>query len=157
MRDASSDGKVICRNRKARHEYEVLETYEAGLVLTGTEIKALRAGRGHLKDAYGRIEGGEVWLYRMHIGPYAPAGRDQHDPERPRKLLLQKGEIHKLAGRVEERGLTLIPLDVHLVRGYAKVTLGLARGRKVHDRREALRRRVAEREVARALRRRAED
>lgn len=148
-----ADGKrVVSRNKKARHEYEILETYEAGLVLRGPEVKSVRAGKVAFQDSFARVDNGEVWLYNLHISPYEPAQRWNADPTRPRKLLLQKGEIRRLIGRVEEKGLTLVPLDLYFRRGYAKVTLALARGRKVHDRREELKRRAMEREVRRTLR-----
>ncbi|MBI4539544.1 MAG: SsrA-binding protein SmpB [Gemmatimonadetes bacterium] len=148
-----ADGKrVVSRNKKARHEYEVLETYEAGLVLRGPEVKSVREGKVAFQDSFARLENGEVWLYNLHIGPYEPAQRWNVEPTRPRKLLLQKAEIRRLLGRVEEKGLTLVPLDLYFRRGYAKVTLALARGRKAHDRREELRRRELEREVRRTLR-----
>ena len=150
---AESGGRfVISRNRKARHEYEVLETLEAGLVLKGPEVKSVRAGKVGFKDAFARLEGSEVWLYKLHISPYEPATHWNADPERPRKLLLKRAEIRRLIGRVEEKGLTLIPLDLYLRRGYAKLTLALARGRKLYDKREKLRRRTQEREAQRAMR-----
>lgn len=145
--------RVVSRNKKARHEYEILETYEAGLVLRGPEVKSVRAGKVAFQDSFARVENGEVWLYNLHISPYEPAQRWNADPTRPRKLLLQKGEIRRLIGRVEEKGLTLVPLDLYFRRGYAKLTLALARGRKVHDRREELRRRAMEREVRKTWRR----
>ena len=143
---------VISRNRKARHEYEVLETFEAGLVLKGPEVKSVRAGKVGFKDAFARLDNHEVWLHHLHISPYEPATRWNEDPERPRKLLLRRAEIRRLVGRVEEKGLTLIPLDLYFRRGYAKLTLGLARGRKLYDKREKLRRRTQEREAERAMR-----
>ena len=145
--------RVISRNRKARHEYEVLETLEAGLVLKGPEVKSVRAGRVAFKDAFARLEGGEVWLHNLRIGPYDPATHWNTDPERPRKLLLRRAEIRRFIGRVEEKGLTLIPLDLYLRRGYAKLTLAVARGRRLYDKREKLRRRTQEREAQRAMRR----
>lgn len=148
-----ADGRrVVSRNKKARHEYEILETYEAGLVLRGPEVKSVRAGKVAFQDSFARVEHGEVWLHNLHISPYEPAQRWNADPTRPRKLLLQRGEIRRLLGRVEEKGLTLVPLDLYFRRGYAKVTLALARGRKIHDRREELRRRAMEREVRKTLR-----
>lgn len=143
--------KTIARNRKARHDYEVLETFEAGIVLKGPEVKSLREGKVSFQDAFARVEGGEVWLHGLHISPYEQANRYNVDPVRTRKLLLQRREIRKLIGRVEEKGLTLVPLEMHFRRGYAKVLLGLARGRKAHDKREKIRAQDLEREARRAL------
>lgn len=146
--------KVVTVNRKARHDYEILETCEAGLVLTGTEVKSLRTGRANLKDSFARIQNGEVWLYHMHISPYSHGNINNHEPTRPRKLLLHRSEIRRLTGKVEERGLTLVPLKVYFKDGYAKVELALARGKRLYDKRQDIARRDAERDVARALRRR---
>lgn len=145
---------IVARNRKARHEYEILDTLEAGIVLHGTEVKSVREGNLNLRDGYATIEGGEAWLHDVHINPYDPAGRWNVDPRRKRKLLLHKGEIRNLYGRVEQKGLTLVPLDVHFRNGVAKVTLGVARGKKRYDKRESIRRREMEREAARELGRR---
>lgn len=142
--------KIVVQNRRARHEYHVLETWEAGLVLQGTEVKSLREGKGNLQDAYARVDRGEVWLYNMHISPYEQGNRFNHDPLRPRKLLLQARQIRKLIGQVEKAGLTLVPLDVHFTRGIAKVNLALVRGKQLHDKREDLKKRDAEREMQRA-------
>ncbi|MCX8071115.1 MAG: SsrA-binding protein SmpB [Candidatus Binatia bacterium] len=139
-------------NRRARHDYHIEETIEAGLVLTGSEVKSLRAGKGQLKDSYARVKNGEVWLLQSHISEYAPAARFGHDPTRPRKLLLHKREIARLAGKVREKGLTLIPLRIYFKNGRAKVELGLARGKKLYDKRAALRERDAQREIERAMR-----
>ena len=150
---AAQDGrKVVARNRKARHEYEILEEVEAGLVLKGSEVKALREGNASFTDAFGRVEGGEVWLYELHIAPWESATIDAPDPKRPRKLLLHKRQIERLGSQTAERGLTLVPLDIHFTRGYAKVTLALARGKKLYDKREDLKRRAMRREVDRAIR-----
>lgn len=146
----SSSSRIAIRNRRARHEYEVLEKFEAGIVLTGTEVKSLRAGKANLQDAFARFDRGELWLYNLHISPYEQGNRFNHDPLRPRKLLLQKRELRNLVGQVEQKGLTLIPLDIYFTRGIAKVTLALARGKQLHDKREDLRRRSAEREMERA-------
>ncbi|HEX9580596.1 MAG TPA: SsrA-binding protein SmpB [Gemmatimonadales bacterium] len=146
--------QVLARNPKARHDYHILETWECGLVLTGTEVKSVRAGRVSLKESFGVVRRGEVWLEGMHVAPYESSGYAGHDPLRPRKLLLHRREIRRLIGSVEQRGLTLVPLDLHVVRGRAKVALALARGKKQHDKREDLRRKDAEREVARAMSRR---
>jgi SsrA-binding protein len=150
---ADEGRKIIASNRKARHEYEILDTLEAGLVLKGPEVKSLRAGKVSFQDAYATIDGGEVWLHSLHISPYEQANRWNVDPVRVRKLLLNRQEIRKLVGRVEEKGLTLIPLDIHFTRGRAKVSLALARGRKLHDKREKLKRQTQEREAQRAMER----
>lgn len=150
MADPSSK-KVVATNRKARHEYEVLETFEAGLVLKGPEAKSLREGKVGFQDAYARVENGEVWIYSLHISPYEQANRNNEDPLRPRKLLLHKHEIRRLVGKVEEKGLTLIPLQVYFRRGYAKIILALARGRKTYDKREKLKRKTQEEEARRAM------
>ncbi|ACX52588.1 SsrA-binding protein [Ammonifex degensii KC4] len=146
--------KVICENRRARHEYHIMETYEAGIVLQGTEVKSLRAGRASLQDSFARVENGEVWLYNMHISPYEQGNRYNHDPKRPRKLLLHKREIMYLWGRTREKGLTLIPLRCYFKDGRAKVELALAKGKKLYDRRADLAERAARREMERALKRR---
>ncbi|MEW6755578.1 MAG: SsrA-binding protein SmpB [Candidatus Latescibacterota bacterium] len=143
--------QVVAHNRKARHDYEVLDTYEVGIVLLGTEVKSLREGSANLKDSYATVEGGEVYLHKAHISPYTAGNRYNHDPERPRKLLLHRSEIRRLVGRTQQQGLTLIPLRVYFRGGRAKVELALARGRRHHDRREDLARRQAERDVDRAL------
>lgn len=149
---ADEDGrKVVARNRKARHEYEILETYEAGMVLRGAEVKSLRDGKVSFQDAYARVQGGEVWLHSLHINPYEQATHDRLDPLRKRKLLLTKQEILGLVGSVEEKGRTLIPLEIYFRRGYAKILLALARGKKLHDKREDLKRKVQEREAQRAM------
>ena len=150
---AEPDGvRVIARNRKARHEYEVLEQVEAGIVLRGAEVKSLRDGKASFVDAFGRIDGGEAWLHNLHISPYEKATIDAPDPVRPRKLLLRRREIDRLNSKTREGGLTLVPLDIHFRGGFAKVTLGLARGKKHRDRREDLKRRTMQREVERAKR-----
>lgn len=142
--------KTIAVNRQARHEYEVLETYEAGLVLTGSEIKSVRAGQVSLRGGYARIRDGQMWLVDVHIAPYVGSGRHfGHDPDRPRKLLMHRREIRRLQGKVETTGLTLVPLRLYIKGRWAKVELGLCRGRKLHDRREAIARREARREIER--------
>jgi SsrA-binding protein len=144
--------KLIAQNRKARHDYDILEKIEAGLVLTGTEVKALRAGRANLKDSFAKIEQGEVVLQNMYIGPYDQGNIRNHDPTRLRKLLLHRYQIRRLIGHVSEKGLTLVPLSLYFNdKGIAKVELGLARGRKTYDKREAIAKREAEREIERAL------
>ncbi len=146
------DGKqIVATNRKARHEYDILETFEAGLVLKGPEVKSLREGKVGFQDAFGRVERGEVWLYSLHISPYEQANRYNQDPLRPRKLLLNKREIRNLVGSVEEKGLTLVPLEIYFRRGYAKVTLAVAKGRKLYDKREKLKRKTQEKEAERAM------
>ncbi|HOJ21671.1 MAG TPA: SsrA-binding protein SmpB [Armatimonadota bacterium] len=146
--------KVVAVNRKARHEYEIEESHEAGIVLTGTEIKSIREGKANLQDAFARIEGNEVWVHHMHISPYEAGNRYNVDPVRPRKLLLHRREIERLRGKVEQRGLTLIPLQLYLRGGRAKIELGLARGKRLYDRREEIAKRTAARDVERAMRER---
>jgi SsrA-binding protein len=148
---ALSEEKVICVNRKARHDYFIEETYEAGLVLQGSEVKSLRDGKANLVDSYARIIRGECLLLNAHINPYTAANRYNHEPTRTRKLLLHKQEIRRLSGRVRERGLTLVALKLYFKGGKAKVELGLARGKKLYDKRETLRKKVAQREVERSL------
>jgi SsrA-binding protein len=147
----SSGRRVVASNRKARHEFEVLDTMEAGLVLKGPEVKSVREGKVAFQDAFARIDGGEVWLHSFHIAPYEQANRFNVDPLRPRKLLLRKDEIRRLVGKVEEKGLTLVPLDLYFRRGVAKMTLALARGRKLHDKREKLKQQTQDREARRAV------
>lgn len=142
--------QIVLRNRKARHEYHVLETWEAGIALQGTEVKSLRAGHGNLQDSFARLDRGELWLYNLHISPYEAGNRFNHDPLRPRKLLLHRQQLRKMIGQVEQQGLTLVPLDVYFRRGIAKVTLALVRGKKLHDKREDLRERAAQRDMERA-------
>jgi SsrA-binding protein len=155
---AKGDVKVVATNRRARHDYEVLETMEAGVALVGTEVKSLRAGHVQLKDSYARIDGGEVWLVGVHVAPYAQAdGFGGHDPERPRKLLLHRPEIDRLTGRTQQQALTLVPLSIYFRDGRAKVELALARGRKQHDRRQAIAERDALREAERAVARRGRE
>lgn len=143
--------KIVARNRKARHEYEILETYEAGIVLRGPEVKSVRAGNIAFRDAFARLEGGEILLYNLHISPYEPATNQNEDPTRVRKLLLHKQEIRRMVGKVEEKGLTLIPLEIYFARGFAKVTVALARGRKLYDKRDKLKKQTQEREAQRAV------
>ena len=146
--------KVVASNRKARHDYAILETVEAGMALTGTEVKSLRAGRASLVDAFGQISGGEVFLHAMHIPEYAQGTWTNHEPRRTRKLLLKRHEIDRLVGKVRESGLTLVPLSVYFSDGWAKVELGLARGKRAYDKRQDLAKRDAEREIARVSGRR---
>lgn len=144
-------GKVIAQNKKAHHDYFIEETYEAGLVLKGTEIKSIRAGRVNLKDSFARIENGEVFLYNMHISPYEQGNRFNHDPLRTRKLLLHKNEINKLIGETQRQGYSLVPLKIYIKNGVAKVLIGLAKGKKQYDKREDLKRKQAKRDIERAL------
>ncbi len=147
-----SKNGVVTENRKARHLYHILETYEAGIVLQGTEVKSLRCGRANLQDSFARVENGEMLLYNMHISPYEQGNRFNHEPKRTRKLLMHKSEIHKLLGRTQEKGLTLVPLKVYFnQRGVAKVLLGLAKGKKEYDKRRDIAERDAKREMDRAL------
>jgi len=143
---------LVASNRRALHDYEILEKVEAGLVLLGPEVKSLREGRANLSDSYAVLRRGEAFLVNAHVSPYDKAGRDNPDPRRERKLLLNKSEITRLAGKVAERGLTIVPLSLYFKNGRAKVELGLARGKRVHDKRESIRRREEEREMERAVR-----
>ena len=150
--DARADArKDIAVNRAAFHNYEIIEKFEAGIVLTGTEIKSAREGRVNLKDAYGVVKAGEVWLLNCHISPYSHGNYANHDPLRTRKLLLHSSEIKRLIGRTTEKGLTLIPLKVYLKSGRLKCELGLAKGRKVHDKREVSKKKTIEKETRQAL------
>jgi SsrA-binding protein len=146
-----SGDRVVAQNRKARHEYHVLETWEAGIVLQGTEVKSLREGKANLADAFATMSGGELWLYNLHISPYDGGNRFNHDPLRRRKLLMHRGELRKLVGQVEQKGLTLVPLDLHFSGGMAKVNLALVRGKKLHDKRDTLRERAVERDMERGF------
>jgi SsrA-binding protein len=147
-------GPAVARNPKARHDFHIISTWEVGLVLTGSEIKSVREGKVSLKGAFGVIRRGEAWLEGMNIAPYDAGGYANHDPLRPRKLLMHRQELRRLIGAVERKGLTLVPLDLHLREGWAKVTLALAQGKRLHDKREDLKRRAAERDAARAMGRR---
>jgi len=149
-KDTSND-RDIAVNRRARHDYHIEETFEAGVALMGSEVKALRAGKANLRDSYGRLEKGEVWLWNAHISPYGPASQFGHEPTRTRKLLLHREEIARLHGKVKEKGLTLIPLRLYFKNGRAKLELGLARGKKQHDKRDSIREREVRREIDRAL------
>jgi SsrA-binding protein len=146
--------RVIARNPRARHDYEVLEKWEAGLVLTGTEVKSLRNGRASLVGAFARVRGGEVWLEALHIPPYEPGTRYNPDPLRSRKLLMHRREIRRLIGAVQQKGLALVPLELYFLGRHAKVLIALGRGKKEYDRREDIKERDARREMARAFRRR---
>jgi SsrA-binding protein len=154
MGDRETGIKVIADNRQARFQYEILETYEAGIELTGTEVKSIRAGKANLRDGYVIIRNGEAWLLNVHISPYQASGQYfNHEPRRTRKLLLHRREISKLIGQVEQKGLTLIPLKLYLKKGWIKISVGLAKGKKLHDKRETLKRRQDQREMARAMKR----
>jgi SsrA-binding protein len=147
--------KVVASNRKARHDYTILDTYEAGMALTGTEVKSLRAGRASLVDAFGHESNGEIFLHGMHIPEYTQGTWTNHEPRRVRKLLLKKIEIQRLIGKLREEGLTLVPLSVYFNDGWAKVELGLARGKKAYDKRQDMADRDAQREISRAMGRRS--
>ena len=151
MARKSSSENVICVNRRARFDYMIEETFEAGLVLVGSEVKSLREGKANLKDSYGRIGKGEAFLLNAHISPYPAASGLNHEPGRTRKLLLHKREIQRLTGKVKERGLTLVPLKLYFKNGRAKVELALARGKKAYDKRDSLRRKETRREIERSL------
>jgi SsrA-binding protein len=142
----------VATNRQASFRFNLIERFEAGLVLTGTEVKALREGKAQLKDSYAVVRDGEVWLIGAYIPPYGPASRENHEPERPRKLLLHRSEIERLIGRTRERGLTLVPTRIYFSGGRAKIEIALARGKDVHDKRETIRNREMAREVQRELR-----
>ena len=143
--------KIVTTNPKAFHDYFILETYEAGMVLLGTEVKALREGRAQLRDSFARAGKSEMTLHNCHISPYGHGNRANHDPKRPRKLLLHQREILRLMGKTQQRGLTLIPLKIYFKNGRAKVELALARGKKEHDKREVLKARAAKREIEKAF------
>lgn len=143
--------RTVATNRRARHDYFIDDTYEAGIALTGTEIKSVREGRINLREGYAVIRGGEAWLMDVHISPYSHGGRENHDPKRARKLLLHRWEINRLEGKVRERSHTLVPLRIYLRDGLAKVEIGLARGKREYDKRETIARRDAEREMRRGL------
>jgi SsrA-binding protein len=144
--------KIISTNRKARHDYHIEETYEAGIVLTGTEVKSVRGARLNLKDSYARVESGEIFLYNMHISPYEQGNRFNHDPLRIRKLLMHGIEISRLSGKIKEKGYSLIPLKVYLKKGRVKLELGLACGKKLYDKRRDIAERDSKREVERVFR-----
>jgi SsrA-binding protein len=143
--------KVISENRKARFDYNILETYKAGLILEGFEVKSIRQGKVNLKDSFGRVENEEVWIYGMHISPYKAAGLQKIDPVRPRKALLQKRELVKLIGKVAEKGLTLVPLKIFFEGNWAKIELGLAKAKKKYEKRDRIRRKETEKEIKRAI------
>jgi SsrA-binding protein len=143
----------VATNRQARHRYHLLESWEAGVQLTGTEVKSLREGKAQIKDGYAAVRDGELWLYNVHIPPYAPASRENHEPERSRKLLLHRNEIQRLVGKTREKGLTVVPTRLYFANGRAKVEIALARGKDVGDKRQAIKEREMKREMDRAIRR----
>jgi len=153
--DREKAQRLIADNRKAFHDYHVLDTWEAGVALLGTEVKAIREGSVNLRDSYARLENGEVWLMNLHISPYSHTGYAHHDERRQRKLLLHRHEIEKLSGRVVERGLTLVPLRMYLNKGRVKVALALVKGKQAHDKRETIRRREVDRETRAAVKERS--
>ena len=146
--------KIIADNRKAAHDYLFIETFEAGVALLGTEVKSIREGGANLRDSFARIEGGEVWIYNVHINPYRNRGYSDHDPKRRRKLLLHRHEIRKLIGKTVERGMTLVPVRMYLKDGRVKIAISLAKGKKAHDKRETIKRREADRETRAAVKER---
>ena len=144
--------KIVADNRQARYQYEILDTYEAGIVLTGTEVKSIREGKVNLRDGFANVKRGEVWLHNVHISPHSMTNLAyNHEPRRVRKLLLHKQEIRKLIGQVEQKGLTLVPLKMYLKSGKVKVSFALGRGKKLHDKRESLKKKQDKRDVARAM------
>ncbi|MBC2181245.1 SsrA-binding protein SmpB [Listeria booriae] len=148
------EGRLVAQNKKARHDYAIEETFEAGIVLQGTEIKSVRNARVNLKDAYARVDRGEIFLHNMHISPYEQGNRYNHDPLRTRKLLLHKKQISKLIGETKEAGYSIVPLKMYIKDGYAKVLIGVAKGKKKYDKREDLKRKEAKRDVERAFKER---
>lgn len=154
MSERSAGIKIISDNRQARYLYEILESYEAGIALVGTEVKSIRAGKVNLRDGYAIIRQGEAWLLNVHISPYQTVGEYfNHEPRRTRKLLLHRYEINKLIGKLEQQGLTLVPLKMYLKNGLVKVSLGLGKGKKIYDKRESIKRREDKRAMARAMKR----
>ncbi|GAA6616575.1 SsrA-binding protein SmpB [Scytonema sp. NUACC26] len=152
MSEKSEGYKVVSDNRQARYLYEILETYEAGIQLTGTEVKSIRAGKVNLQDGYALLRDGEAWLINVHISPYTASSQYfNHEPRRTRKLLLRRDELRKLIGKVEQQGLTLIPLKMYLKRGWVKISIALAKGKKIHDKREDIKKRQDQREMQRAM------
>lgn len=143
--------KVVAVNRKARHEYFIEETYEAGIALVGTEVKSIRAGKASLQESFAKVDKGEVWLHNMYIAPYEQGNRFNLEPRRPRKLLLHKFEIEQIAAKTQQKGLSLIPLQIFFQRGHAKIELGVAKGKKLYDKRESIAERDAEREARREM------
>ena len=153
--DRETAQRTIAENRKARHDYHILDTWEAGVALLGTEVKSIREGRVNLRDSYARIDNGEVWMLNVHISPYSHRGSAGHEELRQRKLLLHRDEIRKMVGKVAEKGLTLVPLELYFKNGRVKVQLALAKGKQAHDKRETLRRREVDRETRAAVKARS--
>ncbi|MFW6034805.1 MAG: SsrA-binding protein SmpB [Halothermotrichaceae bacterium] len=151
---AGDDKKIVARNKKARHDYFIEETYEAGIILKGTEIKSIRDGKVNLKDSFAIVENGEVYLYNMHVSPYSHGNRANHDPERKRKLLLHKNEIRKFIGYTRQKGYTLIPLSIYIRNNLAKIELALAKGKNIRDKRRDIAKKTAEREMEKAFKER---
>ena len=147
------DKKVISTNRKAFHDYLIFDRFDAGIVLTGTEIKSIRQGAFNLKDSFAKIEDGEIFLYNMHISPYEQGNRNNHEPERTRKLLLKKQEIMKMLGKIKKENYTIVPLELYLSHGFAKIEIGLAKGKKLYDKRESITKKTQERDIARSTKR----
>jgi SsrA-binding protein len=145
---------LVAENRKALHDYHILETFEAGIMLLGTEVKGIREGKANLRDAYARVDKGEVWLHNVHINPYSHRGYTDHEPTRRRKLLLHRQEIRKLIGKTVEKGMTLVPVRMYFKNGHVKVGIGLAKGKQAHDKRETVKRREADRETRAAVKER---
>ncbi len=146
--------RIVAENRKALHDYHILETFEAGVVLQGTEVKSIREGRVNLRDSFARVEGGEVFVYNIHISPYSHRGYADHEPTRRRKLLLNRQEIRKLIGKTVERGMTLVPLRLYFKNGKAKLAISLAKGKQAHDKREAIKKKEVDRETRAAIKQR---
>lgn len=147
------DKKIVSTNRKAFHDYLIFDRFDAGIVLTGTEIKSIRKGTFNMKDSFAKIEDGEVFLYNMHISPYEQGNRFNHEPERTRKLLLKKQEILKMLGKIKKENYTIVPLELYLSHGFAKIEIGLAKGKKLYDKRESITKKTQERDIARNTRR----
>ena len=152
--DEKDDNQLIADNRKAFHDFHILETFEAGIALLGTEVKGIREGRANLRDSFARIAGGEVWIYNVHIRAYSNRGYSDHEPTRKRKLLLHRQEIRKLIGKTVEKGMTLVPVRMYLKNGRVKVAISLAKGKKAHDKRETIKRRETDRETRAAVKER---
>ena len=152
--DKDKERKLIAENRKARHDYHVLDTWESGVALLGTEVKAIREGRVNLRDSYARVDNGEVWMMNVHISPYSHRGSAEHAELRQRKLLMHRHEIRKLVGKTAEKGLTLVPLEIYFKKGRVKVLLALAKGKQAHDKRETIRKRDVDRETRAAVKER---
>lgn len=153
----NTEEKILASNRKAYHDYEINETFESGIALTGTEIKSVRAGSVNLRDSYAQVKNGELWLMNVHVAPYEPASRQNVDPYRDRKLLMHRKEILRLHSRMQEKGLTIVPLKIYLKKNRAKVEVGLARGKKLYDKRDAIAKHDSEREIQRATKSRGRD